>query len=425
MQKYPLFLIQIFLLSKIIYRLFVFFYNAALHLASFWNNKARLWVQGRKQLLEKVKQEFAGNSSPVIWMHAASLGEFEQGWPVITQLKSIYSSHKIVVTFFSSSGYENKKNFKGADYIFYLPIDSEKNARDFINIIKPGLVIWVKYEYWYYYLAELKRRDIPVVLISALFRPSQPFFRFYGSLWRNMLLCFKAIFVQTQQSADLLKTIGIEKNVMVSGDTRFDSVINTAENFAELSGLIILFCGSQKVVVAGSTWAEDEEELLHFVKNNKGIKFIIAPHETAKSNIEEVQTRFPGCLLYSQLTESNVQTGNVLVIDNIGMLSRLYKYAHITYVGGGFGDDGLHNILEAAVYGKPVIFGPNYEKFPEATDLIAYGGAISVENTLELEKVLNNLFASDELRQGYAAKAKQFIYDNKGATEKIITFITR
>ncbi|MBK7347154.1 MAG: 3-deoxy-D-manno-octulosonic acid transferase [Chitinophagaceae bacterium] len=412
-------------MSKIIYRLFVFFYNAALHLASFWNSKARLWVQGRKQLLEKIKLSFEGNSSPVIWMHAASLGEFEQGRPVITQLKSIYPDYKIVITFFSPSGYENKKNYTGADYIFYLPADSEINARKFISIIKPSLVIWVKYEFWFHYLSELKKRDIPVVLISALFRPGQPFFKFYGSLWRNMLLCFKAIFVQNQQSAELLKTIGIEKNVTVSGDTRFDSVINTAENFAALPGLIKLFCGSQKVVVAGSTWAEDEEELLHFVKNNKAIKFIIAPHETAKSNIEEVQTRFTGCLLYSQLTESNVQTGNVLVIDNIGMLSRLYKYAHITYVGGGFGDDGLHNILEAAVYGKPVIFGPNYEKFPEATDLIAYGGAISVENTLELEKVLNNLITSDELREGYAAKAKLFIYNNKGATEKIISFITR
>ncbi|HRB56122.1 MAG TPA: 3-deoxy-D-manno-octulosonic acid transferase, partial [Ferruginibacter sp.] len=221
------------------------------------------------------------------------------------------------------------------------------------------------------------------------------------------------------------KGIGVSIMLWLYFALLFDSVINTAENFEALPGLIKLFCGSQKVVVAGSTWAEDEEELLHFVKNNKAIKFIIAPHETAKSNIEEVQTRFTGCLLYSQLTESNVQTGNVLVIDNIGMLSRLYKYAHITYVGGGFGDDGLHNILEAAVYGMPVIFGPNYEKFPEATDLIAYGGAISVENTLELEKVLNNLITSDELREGYAAKAKLFIYNNKGATEKIISFITR
>ena len=412
-------------MSKIIYSLSVYFYYAALHLASFWNSKAKLWVQGRKNILGKIRQVLESNTSPVIWMHAASLGEFEQGKPVITRLKSIYPDHKILITFFSASGFENKKNYNGAEYIFYLPIDSAGNAREFLNIVKPSLVIWVKYEYWFHYLTQLKQRNIPVILISALFRPSQPFFKIYGSLWKKMLLCFEGIFVQNSASGELLKSIGIYENVTVSGDTRFDSVIHTAEHFTELPNSIKLFCNGHRVLVAGSTWAEDEEEFVHFIKNNTRIKFIIAPHETAKSNIEEVQSRFPGCQLFSRLSEAPAQAGNVLIIDNIGMLSRLYKYADITYVGGGFGDDGLHNILEAAVYGKPVIFGPNYEKFPEAGDMIEFGGAISVENALELEKILTQFSNDDSLREAYATKARQYIYENKGATEKIISFITR
>ena len=360
-------------------------------------------------------------------MHCASLGEFEQGRPVLQKIKEEFSDAKIVITFFSPSGYEIVKNNKDFENVFYLPMDSAIHAKKWIKILKPDLVLWVKYEYWHYYLQELKRKNIPVLLISGVYRSKRIFFKWYGGFYRNMLKCFTHFFVQNPDSKEQLQKIIAEEKITVSGDTRCDGVINTAENFKEVPG-IAAFCGNNKVIVAGSTWEDDEAEWTHFVKHHPEIKFIIAPHEIDEENLADVKKEFPGSIFYSEWIEAPPLEGfgeacHCLIIDNIGMLSRLYHYATITYVGGGFGDDGLHNILEAAVYGRPVIFGPEYEKNFEAEELIDCSGAISIENALELEKVVNNILTNDTELILRSAAAKNYVYKNAGATGKIISFI--
>lgn len=422
-------------MSFFLYNIFIRLYPLAIRFAAVWNDKARLWITGRKNIFDTIKKNLDQNSKlqttnyQLIWMHCASLGEFEQGRPLIEKLKKDYPSYNILITFFSPSGYEIQKNFSGADHVFYLPIDSPANAKKFIELINPTLVLWIKYEFWYYYLQELKNKNISVLLISGAFRNNQSLFTSYEKFRKKMLECFTHLFVQNQSSKDLLKEIGI-KNVTVSGDTRFDRVINIAENFEDVS-LIKQFCKDSKVIVAGSTWEDDEAEFVHYVKANPGIKFIIAPHEIDKENLADVKKSFPESIFYSewsalkgdQTKNHKPQTTNCLIIDNIGMLSRLYKYADVTYVGGGFGDDGLHNILEAAVYGKPVIFGPEFERNPEAQELIDYGGAISISNALELEKVFNNLLTNQSELNAASEAAKNYVYNKAGATQKIIEFI--
>jgi len=402
----------------ILYNLFIKLYVLGIGIASIWNDKAKQWIHGRKIF------PVINNTSikkPTIWMHCASLGEFEQGRPVIEKIRAQYPHCKIVLTFFSSSGFEIQKKFTGADFIFYLPTDSALHAKKFINLINPTLVLWIKYEFWYYYLEELRNRNIPVLLISASFRKDQTFFKWYGAFWKNMLHCFTFYFVQNENSKNLLNTLGF-KNAIVSGDTRFDRVITIAENLEDIA-LLKEFCNNSKVIVAGSTWEDDEAELVHYVKTNPWLKFIIAPHEVDKENLEDVKKVFTGSIFYSELNENNTQNHNVVIIDNIGMLSRLYSYADVTYVGGGFGDDGLHNILEAAVYGKPVIFGPELQKNFEAAELIECGGGISIENALELEDAFNNLLNNEPELKRRSEAAKKYVYSNAGATEKVIQFI--
>jgi 3-deoxy-D-manno-octulosonic-acid transferase len=416
-------------LSLFFYNLFLWLYRFGINIASLWNAKAKKWGQGRKSTMydvqskmEKIRYSLlTTHYSPIIWMHCASVGEFEQGRPIIEKLKAENENLKIVLTFFSPSGYETCKNYKGVDAVFYLPMDSKKNAQQFLDAIKPTLVLWVKYEYWFYYLQELKRRNIPAILVSGIFRDNQPFFKWYGTLWKQMLHCFTFLFVQNEESKKLLSNIHIKENVVVSGDTRFDRVCAIADNFIALP-LVEKFCGDSNVFVAGSTWEEDEEELIHYVKTHPQIKFIIAPHEVDESTIKDVQKEFPSSILYSQLSTTNHQppTTNCLIIDNIGMLSRLYYYADVTYVGGGFGSDGVHNVLEAAVYGKPVLFGPVYQKYIEAVDLIECGAAICINDALQLEKCLNNLFLNANEVEKMGERAKKYVQENKGATEKIV-----
>ena len=383
-------------------------------------------------------------------MHCASLGEFEQGRPLLEKIKMQYPHQKIVLTFFSPSGYEVMKHYKGAHYIFYLPMDGKANARKFIEAINPGLVLWVKYEFWFYYLTELKARNIPVLMVSGLFRDGQPFFKWYGGLWRQMLASFTCFFLQNNESIALLKTVGISQNVTLAGDTRFDRVIEIAAQFEPIT-LIAAFCGNHKVLVAGSTWQEDEEELVHFIKKNPAIKFIIAPHEIDADNLKSVKNTFPSAILFSEwktmhvdLTNSVQQIepdkksfqskagvvqplfnerANILVIDNIGMLSQLYHYADITYVGGGFDAGGIHNVLEPAVFGKPVIFGPVYQKFSEAVDMVESGAGISINTALELEEVLNTLWNNKELLQQKSDAAKKYVYSKAGATTNVMNYI--
>lgn len=359
-------------------------------------------------------------------MHCASLGEFEQGRPVLEGLKNEFPHYKIVLTFFSPSGYEIRKNYAGADWIFYLPMDGKRNAERFVQLVNPSLVIWVKYEYWFHYLTTLKKRSIPVLLVSGIFRESQPFFKWYGGMWKKILDSFEHLFVQTAHSKALLKNAGLDETVTVSGDTRFDRVTDIAENFSPLPQAIIDFCKGYTTIVAGSTWDDDEAELIHYVKAHPELRFIVAPHEVDAENIKDVQKEFQDSVLYSEINKGLSSTGkniNVLIIDNIGMLSRLYHYATITYVGGGFNDSGIHNVLEAAVYGKPVIFGPVYEKFAEAKGLVECGGAFSIESAVELEKRLSDLLSDPAKLEASSKAARDFVYGHRGATKTILGYI--
>jgi len=399
-------------------------YAVGVHVASLTNKKARLWLAGRKNIFAEAAQwrERMGQDQKLVWMHCASLGEFEQGRPVIEKIREKFPSYKILLTFFSPSGYEVRKSYSGADGIFYLPMDSKQNAEKFIDIMQPGLVIWVKYEYWYYYLTTFRQKNIPVILVSALFREEQPFFKWYGGIWREMLHCFEKIFVQDEASAGRLKTRNLYATAVPAGDTRFDRVIAIAEKHAVLPAEITAFCKGYKVIVAGSTWEEDEEEIVHYIKAHSGVRLILAPHEIDRERLKDVKKLFGDAVYYSELNGNN-SGAQTLIIDNIGMLARLYAAADICYVGGGFNDSSIHNITEAAVYGKPVIFGPEYEKFNEAVELIERGGAFSIENALELEDLLDRLLGDDELLLKTGGVAKSYIYEKQGATGIVLNYL--
>jgi 3-deoxy-D-manno-octulosonic-acid transferase len=411
----------------------LFFYKTGIHLVSFWNKKAKLWISGRENVFEKLQTALLSlSNNKIIWMHCASLGEFEQGRPVLQKIKEEFADAEIVITFFSPSGYEIVKNNKDFKNVFYLPMDSKKHAKKWMNILKPTLILWVKYEYWHFYLKEINQRNIPLLMVSGVYRSNQAFFKWYGSFYKNMLDCFSHFFVQNEDSKEQLEKIIPSKKITVSGDTRCDRVINIAENFTQIPG-IAAFCGNNKVIVAGSTWEDDEAEWTHFVRQHPEIKFIIAPHEIDEENLAYVKKEFGG-MFYSDWMENQMsgirnegsgKTVTCLIIDNIGMLSRLYYYATITYVGGGFGDDGLHNILEAAVYGKPVIFGPEYDKNFEAEEMIDCTGAISIENAIDLEKIINNLLNNEPELLSRSTAAKNYVYKNAGATGNIISFIRK
>ena len=413
---------------KLIYNIFIFLYPKAAWLISSKNAKARQWISGRKNIFQSLENAFRNNQDKVIWVHCSSLGEFEQGRPIMEAIKKTAPKQKILLTFFSPSGYEVRKDYPGADWIFYLPMDSSIHAKKFYAIVRPSLIIFVKYEFWYYYLNEAKQRNIPLLLISGIFREDQPFFKWYGSFHKKMLDCFTYLFVQNESSAALLNSIGFKDNVSVCGDTRFDRVIDIAEQFTAIE-IIEKFIQNDRVIVAGSTWTEDDEELDHFANTHPEIKFIIAPHDIDEEKIEECLSLYKNSVLYSEIVnhESQVQNielhKNVLIIDNVGMLSRLYKYASICYVGGAFGDDGVHNVLEAAVYSKPVVFGPEYEKYTEAIELIDADAAFSIENALEAESVFNQLLEEEETYNRMSANAGHYVRSKAGATEKIMNYI--
>ncbi|MEO6720363.1 MAG: glycosyltransferase N-terminal domain-containing protein [Ferruginibacter sp.] len=428
-------------MGKFLYTFFILAYKAGFRIAALFNNKAKAGFAGRKDLFARIDQalqttttEQTGAAPRRIWMHCASLGEFEQGRPVLETLREQFPTYSIVLTFFSASGFETMKSYTGADHIFYLPFDGKANAKKLVEAINPSLVLWVKYEYWYYYLHELKRKNISLLLLSGIFREGQPFFKWYGSIWKDMLGCFTHFFLQNEESATLLRSAGAYNNITVTGDTRFDRVIDIAQKFEPIP-LIEKFCGTHKVVVAGSTWEDDEAELTHYVKAHPEIKFIIAPHEIDAENLKDVKKEFINSIFYSEWAEQQSNTveevnitkdetvPNVLIIDNVGMLSRLYRYATITYVGGGFGAEGVHNVLEAAVYGKPVIYGPEFDKFAEAIELTETGAGISIENALELERVIDELWQDESLLKTKGEAARKYVYAHKGASSKIIQFI--
>ena len=398
-------------------------YKAGINIAALWNSKARSWLSGRKNIFDRLNAALKTNNAKLIWIHCSSLGEFEQGRPVTERLRSGHPDCKILLTFFSPSGYEIRKDYKGADWVFYLPFDSAKNAKQFLDIVKPSLVVFVKYDYWYYFLNECNKRNIPLVMISAIFRDDQPFFKWYGPLHKKMLGCFTHFFVQDQESRQLLESISIKNNVTVSGDTRFDRVSEIAGNFKPIDE-IKRFCGSSPVLVAGSTWPNDEKLIKQAVDDSPGLKIIIAPHEIHKEHLQQIRSILRDAILFSSLKANDQQPipGNVLVIDNIGMLSRLYHYATVAYVGGGF-DKGIHNTLEAAVYGKPVLFGPNYRKFKEAIGLIESGGGMAVGSANEFTTRLKSLLTDQNELALRSTSSFDFVKKNKGATEKIMNYI--
>lgn len=353
-------------------------------------------------------------------MHCSSLGEFEQGRPVLEKIKNKYPGIKIFLTFFSPSGFEIKKDYNYADWVFYLPLDSKKAATRFLDLVKPSLVVFVKYEYWYYYLAECKKRNIPLLMISAIFRKEQVFFKWYGTFYRNMLTFFTHIFVQDIFSKNLLDQFKIE-NTDVAGDTRFDRVIEIADNFKPIE-LVENFIGDSKVLVCGSTWQGDEKIIKDAMRGVAHLKLIIAPHEVHKDHIDQLRSRFSGAICYSELSDQKEYMASILIVDNIGLLSRLYHYASITYVGGGF-NKGIHNTLEAAVHGKPVLFGPNYSKFKEAQDLISSGGGISINSASKFSVLLQKLLNTPEEIERMGKLAKDLVSHYKGATKKIVNYI--
>ena len=409
--------------------MFLIVYKAGVYIVSIGNDKARLWIKGRINIFSKLKKSLPKERNKTVWMHCASLGEFEQGRPVLKMIKELNPDIEIVITFFSPSGYEVIKNNQEFQNIFYLPMDSFIHAKRWMKILQPDLVLWVKYEYWFYYLQEIHRKKIPLLLISGIFHSDQVFFKWYGGLYRKMLNYFTHFFVQNASSKEQLQNLISKEKISVSGDTRCDRVINIVNNFTPVKG-IVQFCRNSPVVVAGSTWEDDEALFVHYVRVHPEIKFIIAPHEVDTDNIKHLNKLFEGSILYTELCNKNegeiaAEKSNCLIINNIGILSRLYYYATITYVGGGFGDNGLHNILEAAVYGKPVIFGPHHYKNFEAEELIKCKGAITVDSAVDLENVLDDLLHNQSELKLRGEAAKNYIYENAGAANKIGAFIKK
>lgn len=401
-----------------LYNFGLMLYVWAVRLAAPRLPKARLWYEGRKDLFCRMA-EVIDPAARVVWIHVASLGEFEQGRPIIEQIRKTHPEYKILLTFFSPSGYEIRKNYKGVDYVFYLPIDTPRNARRFLDIAHPEIAIFVKYEFWLNLLSELRRRQTRTYIVSAIFRHNSVFFRFYGGMWRQALESFDVLFVQNEESKKLLSELGFD-NVLVAGDTRFDRVAEIARA-AKRIDIVERFKGDNRLFVAGSTWGPDEELLIRLANDNPGIKFLIAPHEMDESRIERIMAECRGgALRYTQCTpRTGYGSRQVMILDTMGMLASAYGYATWSYIGGGFGD-GIHNTLEAATFGLPVAFGPNYQKFKEARDLVTLGAARSVTDYEQLRTWFIPLRDNEEFLQKTRRIAKDYTTRHQGATNIIV-----
>jgi len=406
---------------RLLYSIGIFLYGLLLRILAPFHAKARLMVTGRKDWYLRMKQS-VDSSQKHIWFHFASLGEFEQGRPVLEAIKNNYLDHKIIVTFYSPSGYEIRKNTNLADHVFYLPYDTAQNAKLFLDLINPSFAVFTKYEYWYYYFEGLHSRSIPLFLVSAIFRPEQIFFQAYGTFFLKILGFVTYFFVQNEESVGLLKEYGI-RNAGLAGDTRFDRVIDLPKVRKEIP-LIADFVGTAPVLVAGSTWPEDEKLLKELFQQFPEYKLILAPHEINEAHIVSILNLWPEALRFSKMAEYEAVTlteAKVLIIDNIGLLSSLYCYGQVAYIGGGFGL-GIHNTLEAATYGMPVLFGPNFKKFQEAKDLIEQGGGFSFADSKGLMDAFGRL--QDQSKRVEAAKsARQYVQQKAGATPIIMKYL--
>ncbi|MBP3482084.1 MAG: 3-deoxy-D-manno-octulosonic acid transferase [Alistipes sp.] len=404
-----------------LYNIGIVIYTKCIGLAAAWYPKARLWRDGRRDLFERMAAAVRPEDR-IVWVHVASLGEFEQGRPIIEKIRELHPEYKIFLTFFSPSGYEIRKNYAGADYIFYLPADTPSNARRFLDIVHPEIAIFVKYEFWINLLTELRLRKIRTYIVSSIFRRNSVFFRFYGSIWRRALKSFDTIFVQNGESAKLLAEIGFG-NVVVAGDSRFDRVAQIAAQAKKID-LIDRFRGSGRLFVAGSTWEPDEDILLQLINDNPSVKFIIAPHEMDEKRIERILAETKGgALRYTCCTPlTSFGSKQVLVLDTVGLLSSVYGYATWAYIGGGFGV-GIHNTLEAATFGLPIAFGPNYQKFKEARDLVTLGAASSVIDYKQLSRWFAPLRDNEVFLRKVSRISKDYTVKNQGATDLFLKTI--
>ena len=393
---------------RLIYNISIWLYVVTIRIASLYNLKAKKWVKGRENIFSEL-EAVVKNQKNIVWFHCASLGEFEQGKPIIEAYKLNHPTHQILLTFFSASGFEIKKNTALANWVFYLPADTTSNAKKFINLVNPIKVVFIKYEFWFNYMSQLKKQNIPFYSVSTIFREGQVFFKYQW--FAKQLKNVTHFFVQDEKSAELLNSIGFS-NFTISGDTRFDSVVANTQNPTKIA-LVELFSKNKKTIICGSTWAKDEMILIQYIKNHPENNYVIAPHEL--DNISNLQKQSNG-LLYSNANEKNIFTTNVLIIDSIGLLATIYQYGNLAYIGGGFGS-GIHNILEAASFGLAVIFGPNYQKFNEAISLINKKGAISISNYEELSSAIDIFNTFDQ------SIALNYIKENSGATNKILGLI--
>lgn len=397
---------------RFLYNIFIHIYILALNLISPFNKKVKTMLKGEKECFDRLQN--LNSEDKVAWFHCASLGEFEQGRPLIEEVKKQFPEYKILLSFYSPSGYESKKDYALADYVVYLPNDTKSNAKKFVKKVNPDLIFFIKYEFWYNYISALKGRRL--FQVSLILRQNQYFFSWYGKWFAKQLKNFEHFFVQNQQTATLLNKIGY-KNITISGDTRFDRVMtiaNNAKSFPDIEN----FCqGDKKIILAGSSWLADEK-IIEKAINDLDIKLIIAPHVVGENHINEIQQLFPEAILYSELAE-NKKESNILIINCIGILSNLYQYCDIAYIGGGFGV-GIHNTLEAATFGKPICFGTNYHKFQEAIDLINLKAAYSISNQEELKQVLETLLNNEKIYNQSAEASKDYVKTKIGACKKII-----
>ncbi len=401
-----------------LYSLSIYIYYLLICIASTRNKKAKKWLDGRRKMFERISSEINGKDK-IVWFHCASLGEFEQGRPVMEDFKDRYPEYKIILTFFSPSGYEVRKNYKTADYIYYLPMDTPRKAAKFIKYVNPEIVIFIKYEFWFNYLRYLNKNKIPVFIVSAVFRPGQHFFRRYGGWSRKQLKKITWFFVQNQKSKELLLSAGV-KNVTVSGDTRFDRVFQIAKQDYDFK-LIKKFKQNKRIFIAGSTWPPDEQIVKELInKNPERLKYIIAPHDVNKEHINSLTEIFgSGSVKLSETDENNVSQAKILIIDSIGILSKIYRHAEYSLIGGGFGA-GIHNILEAATFGMPIFFGPNYNKFNEAKELVNKGIAYEINRAQALIEKIHYFESHENDHKRISEACKKYVIDNTGATKIII-----
>ena len=408
---------------RLLYNIGIYITSVLIKILAIYNQKLKLGINGRKETFKLLQSSISENDK-VFWFHCASLGEYEQGLPVFDALKKRHPNYKIVLSFFSPSGYEVRKNADIADVVVYLPLDTAQNAKRFLDLTNPSYIIFVKYEIWPNFLGEIKRRNFNGILISTLFRENHSFFKWYGSLRRKALFAFKHIFTQDEKSKILLDSIQY-KNVSVSGDTRFDRVSNQLRIDNSLP-FIEKFINNKLCVVFGSTWPEDDKLYLDFINNNssKDIKYIIAPHNIKPNYITSLKSQLTvSNVCYSEMETKNLNDSNVFILDTIGYLSKVYSHADIAYVGGGAGNTGLHNILEPAVFGIPIIIGKNFDKFPEAKTLMALNGLVSVSSKQEFNKIVTSLLKNVSKRREMGSINSNYIKENKGAVNQILDYI--